>query len=291
MIPPARERVLCVFGGDVAVYDVAPNPTPPATMGETEESDPPPTSGAAAVPYTLAPASADSAGVAVRSVLAECDVKCAAFNSTGEVLAIGLEDGRAFLCEWRDATDDDLHLEPVAELERAHAGRRHRRRVLPGRPIPTHRLERERRRERRSERLRSDPRADPVGRRDASEDRPPPVDAKKSRRRPNRRANTLGVVPPRRVRTHRRVGSNPRVRGPEHRRRGPRDPVGRRGRRRGGGRGDGGASRRGGASRGSPSRARRSAPTGRSRSGTPRAASRSWTWRRSRCERGIRSRT
>ena len=121
MIPPARERVLCVFGGDVAVYDVAPNPTPPATMGETEESDPPPTSGAAAVPYTLAPASADSAGVAVRSVLAECDVKCAAFNSTGEVLAIGLEDGRAVLCEWRDATDDDLHLEPVAELERAHA--------------------------------------------------------------------------------------------------------------------------------------------------------------------------
>ena len=42
LIPtPDKTRLLCVFSGDVALYDVAPNPDPPDTLGDTEESDPP----------------------------------------------------------------------------------------------------------------------------------------------------------------------------------------------------------------------------------------------------------
>ena len=117
LIPtPDKTRLLCVFSGDVALYDVAPNPDPPDTLGDTEESDPPPTSGPAVVPCTIVPADPDADGVAHRITLADCDIKCAAFSSDGERLAVGLEDGRVQLCAWRRATEKDLHIEVVATL-------------------------------------------------------------------------------------------------------------------------------------------------------------------------------
>ena len=117
LIPtPDKTRLLCVFSGDVALYDVAPNPDPPDTLGDTEESDPPPTSGPAVVPCTIVPSDPIADGVAHRITLADCDIKCAAFSSDGERLAVGLEDGRVQLCAWRRATEKDLHIEVVATL-------------------------------------------------------------------------------------------------------------------------------------------------------------------------------
>ena len=139
LIPtPDKTRLLCVFSGDVALYDVAPNPDPPDTLGDTEESDPPPTSGPAVVPCTIVPSDPIADGVAHRITLADCDIKCAAFSSDGERLAVGLEDGRVQLC-----ARGDRHREGPPHRSRRHARsahrRRHRHRVLPRRyPNPHH---------------------------------------------------------------------------------------------------------------------------------------------------------
>ena len=107
------------------MYDVAPNPTPPATMGETEDKRPTPciatdTSRRA----RMAPASADSAGVA-RRLLRPLRVRRPHLRRVQLTGGSSRSDSsigpRAFLCEWRGATVDDLH-DRFAELEGvAHA--------------------------------------------------------------------------------------------------------------------------------------------------------------------------
>lgn len=116
---PDRERVLVVFGGDVAVYDLVPNPDVDGNnqLGKDEQSDPPKESdnNATSSPYTITPARASADGAAVRSQLAECDVKCAVFSSCGGKLAVGLEDGRVAICEWED-DDDRVNLKLTQEI-------------------------------------------------------------------------------------------------------------------------------------------------------------------------------
>jgi prolactin regulatory element-binding protein len=108
---PDASRVLCVFGGDVAVYDVSPNPDADGSesnqLGEDEVSDPPPeaNSAAAKTPCIIAPARLAADGTAFRSQIASCDIKCAAFSSCGGKLAVGLEDGRVALCEFENGDD------------------------------------------------------------------------------------------------------------------------------------------------------------------------------------------
>jgi prolactin regulatory element-binding protein len=107
---PDNSRVLCVFGGDVAVYDVTRDPATAEdeALGEDENADPPASqsrAGAGASPYVVKPARLAADGSAARSTVADCDVKCAAFSSDGAKLAVGLEDGRVCICEWAD--DDD----------------------------------------------------------------------------------------------------------------------------------------------------------------------------------------
>ena len=130
---PDNSRVLCVFGGDVAVYDVTPNPSAPksdSALAEDENADPPASqrddasneaeAGAGASPYVVKPARVAADGSAARSRLADCDVKCAAFSSDGAKLAIGTEDGRVAVCEWADAGDRAGGLAVTAEIG-AHA--------------------------------------------------------------------------------------------------------------------------------------------------------------------------
>ena len=104
---PDNSRVLCVFGGDVAVYDVTRDPDAPGgeALGEDENADPPACDETTKSPYVVKPARLAADGSAARSKLADCDVKCAAFSSDGAKLAVGLEDGTVAVCEWRD--DDD----------------------------------------------------------------------------------------------------------------------------------------------------------------------------------------
>ena len=108
---PDNKRVLCVFGGDVAVYDVTRDPATAEdeALGEDENADPPASlsrrAGVGASPYVVKPARLAADGSAARSTVADCDVKCAAFSSDGAKLAVGLEDGRVCVCEWAD--DDD----------------------------------------------------------------------------------------------------------------------------------------------------------------------------------------
>jgi prolactin regulatory element-binding protein len=104
---PDNSRVLCVFGGDVAVYDVTRDPDAPGgeALGEDENADPPARDETTKSPYVVKPARLAADGSAARSKLAACDVKCAAFSSDGAKLAVGLEDGTVAVCEWRD--DDD----------------------------------------------------------------------------------------------------------------------------------------------------------------------------------------
>ena len=104
---PDNSRVLCVFGGDVAVYDVTRDPDVPGdeALGEDENADPPAREETTKSPYVVKPARLAADGSAARSKLADCDVKCAAFSSDGAKLAVGLEDGTVAVCEWGD--DDD----------------------------------------------------------------------------------------------------------------------------------------------------------------------------------------
>ena len=125
---PDNSRVLCVFGGDVAVYDVTRNPDAlgAEALGEEENSDPPARenenedsaggAGVGASPYVIKPARLAADGSAARSTVADCDVKCAAFSSDGAKLAVGLEDGRVAICEWADGDDRAGGLAVTAEV-------------------------------------------------------------------------------------------------------------------------------------------------------------------------------
>lgn len=97
VLHPAKKHLVCIFSGDVAVYDVEFSGN---ALAENEESDAP--SPAESSPVTLTPRSkdGDDDGVAERITLAEGDIKCAAFDPGGETLAIGLESGEVQLCTW-----------------------------------------------------------------------------------------------------------------------------------------------------------------------------------------------
>jgi prolactin regulatory element-binding protein len=122
---PDASRVLCVFGGDVAVYDVTRAPDAPRgdELGEDENADPPETLSAAGLirsPYVVTPSKTNADGTAVRSTIAEVDIKCAVFNRDGSKLAVGLEDGGVALCSWRDDADRTSGLVMEKELIGKH---------------------------------------------------------------------------------------------------------------------------------------------------------------------------
>ena len=88
---PTKKHLVCIFSGDVAVYDVIAG----ATLAENEESKAP-----SDAPITLKPRDEDADGVVKRVVIASVDIKCAAFNGEGDLLAVGLETGEVQLCAW-----------------------------------------------------------------------------------------------------------------------------------------------------------------------------------------------
>ena len=132
VLHPSKKHLVCVFSGDVAVYDVVRNGN---ALAENEESDAP--SPADSSPITLKPrgANKDSTGDAdadaaevERVTLADVDIKCATFSPDGTTLAIGLETGEVRLCSWPELkvtkTFDGKHTDAVTGIAFSPDGNR-----------------------------------------------------------------------------------------------------------------------------------------------------------------------